>query len=116
VSAKNDEIRLVAELDVGGQSRVGHFAGFPPGLYEGSERTELPPARWIAITGSESAGFSLDRFSDRGEFAGDTWHPTIEEARAQAAYEYPTTVLNWTSVPDDVADVNAFVNGLARRG
>jgi hypothetical protein len=44
-------------------------------------------------------GFFLERFTDRGELAGDTQHDTLDEAMYQAYSEY--TISDWRFCPDD---------------
>jgi hypothetical protein len=50
----------------------------------------------------------LFRYSAYGELAGDTWHPTPDDARAQAAAEYRGALHAWEPVPADVGDPHAF--------
>jgi hypothetical protein len=38
-----------------------------------------------------------------GAFAGDTWHRSVEAAKAQAAYEYGAD-LRWTDTPASETD------------
>ena len=40
----------------------------------------------------------------RGEFGGDTWHASEEDARAHAVFEYgDALLLPWMEVPDEIA-------------
>ena len=48
---------------------------------------ELPRARRVEIEGRAGEYF-LIRYGERNEFAGDTWHQTIEEAKGQAKFEF----------------------------
>lgn len=41
-------------------------------------------------------------------FIGDTWHPTVEEARAQASYSAGRIVGPWQPIPAEVEDKIAF--------
>ncbi len=41
-------------------------------------------------------------------FVGDTWHPSIEEAQAQASFIAGQIVGLWRPVPADVTDKIAF--------
>jgi hypothetical protein len=57
-------------------------------------------------------GVFLDRFTRDGETAGDTWHPTVAEAKEQAVHEYGTEVTPWFEIPSELespADILAFV-------
>ena len=61
----------------------------------------MPPADFV-ITEPVRGGFLLIRYTDNGTFAGDTWHASEEEARAQATFEYILT--EWHEIPDDADD------------
>jgi hypothetical protein len=51
----------------------------------------------------------LFRYTTAGEFGGDTWHPTDEDARAQARFEYgEALLLPWMEVPDEIEDPHSF--------
>ena len=50
----------------------------------------------------------LFRYTVHGEFAGDTWHPTVEGAREHAIYDYSDALDAWIDVPNDVPDAHAF--------
>lgn len=62
------------------------------------------PAEW-----ERDEGHFLYRYARDGEFAGDTWHQSLEEAKGQANWEYGLQ-LQWVevSVPDSEAE--AFVD------
>ncbi len=57
------------------------------------------------------AGFAITRWTAEGVFAGDTWHPSIEDAEGTAAWEYGDALTPWQPVPqalaeaDDVMDI-----------
>jgi hypothetical protein len=51
---------------------------------------------------------SLVRHAADGDFAGDTWHPSLEEAMAQARAEYGLAASAWVVLPADVSDLAAF--------
>jgi hypothetical protein len=74
---------------VSGQHRVG-------GIVEGRiiEKETLPPAAWVVIEEKE-AGFFLIRYSNTADFAGDTWHPSIEDAKKQARSEFDIESGDW---------------------
>jgi hypothetical protein len=40
-------------------------------------------------------GYFLMRFTEQAEFAGDTWHQTLEEAKGQAHFEYAIEEDDW---------------------
>ena len=41
-------------------------------------------------------------------FVGDTWHPKVDEAKAQASYADNAIAGPWKAVPSDVADAVEF--------
>jgi hypothetical protein len=89
--------------------RVRHYVGVPPELSGGCEtRREMPPASVLLIEQSEEGVFLL-RYAATGHFAGDTWHPTVEQAKEQAVFEYGDAVAEWRQVPADINDVMAFM-------
>ncbi len=58
----------------------------------------------------------LYRYTAQGEFAGDTWHQTLEDAKAQAAAEYGEALSDWQDIPDGVSDAEAYaIEAAARR-
>lgn len=74
------------------------------------------PLPWpaVVVIDTRPDGVFLVRYAEDGQFAGDTWHPTVDEARSQASYEFGTTLGDWTSVPADVADLAGYALGEAR--
>jgi hypothetical protein len=90
-------------------SKVHHYVGMPPEVARSQEaRKELPAASVLLIEKSEN-GVLLIRFAADGQFAGDTWHPNIGEAKEQAVFEFGRFVSAWKEVPTDVNDVVAFM-------
>lgn len=88
---------------------VRHYHGLPPDLAKDRDsRSEMPIAEALLIE-IEPDGVFLFRLSANGEFAGDTWHQSIEEAKTQAEFEFGHGLSNWESVPSDVEDVMAYV-------
>jgi hypothetical protein len=61
-------------------------------------------------------GAFLIRYSDRGEFAGDTWTPSRELAVEVAAEEYGLAETDWIEVPPNVADPLSFGRNAAGTG
>lgn len=55
---------------------------------------EYPAPSFVVIEEQEGA-FSLLRYTRSGEFAGDTWHLTLDEAKAQAEFEYEIGACDW---------------------
>ena len=85
----------VTLLLAGDTGRTKHNVGLPEAL--GGTPVPLPEPDVLAI-GQGDSGFLLYRFCFDGRFAGDTWHPTLEEAQGQANWEYPGRVAGWTEV------------------
>lgn len=107
----NTPTRLGTTLTSTSSSRgVRHYVGMPPELGGKAEaREELPPAAVLVIEASED-GVLLLRYAASGRFAGDTWHPTVDEAKEQATYEFGGGALAWKEIPADVNDVVAFLS------
>jgi hypothetical protein len=81
---------------IGGEPAI--IGGVPvvvDGEILGMER--MPDARWVEIEEEES-GVVLYRFSASGEFAGDSWFFTIEEAMRQAEREYDIRKTDWFEI------------------
>ena len=68
----------------------------------------LPLADVVIVVADADPGAMLFRYTAHGEFGGDTWHPTVDEAQEQAIYEYGDALLEWLAVPDDVTDSHAY--------
>jgi hypothetical protein len=96
--------RLVARVGaMAGERRATHTAGFPL-----DPAKMLPLADVVLVVAGEDGGAMLFRYTAHGEFGGDTWHSSVEEAQEQAAYEYADALVPWIEVPDDVTDAHAF--------
>ena len=98
-------MRFVTKLlHVAEPSTVRHYLGMPP-LDRGADdnRTQMPPARFLLIEQNTDGTF-LIRHSQTGEFCGDTWHESIEDAKNQAEYEFGSAVQRWIAIPDGEAD------------
>ena len=64
----------------------------------GPETTsELPVAVRVEIVAADDGIFLL-RFDKDGEFCGDTWHQSIEEAKEQACFEFNISASDWNTV------------------
>jgi hypothetical protein len=48
------------------------------------------------------------RYTAHGEFGGDTFHSSVEDAREETEAEYEDALLPWEDVPDDVDDAHVF--------
>lgn len=98
--------------------RVRHYVGFPPHLggVDGEiQRTKLPGADVLMIEARED-GFFLFRFTRAGDFAGDTWHLSLDDAKHQAGFEFGDDFGEWIEVPDSETDPVRFaLDAKARR-
>jgi hypothetical protein len=56
--------------------------------------SNLPFATSLVIEPGEN-GVLLLRYNAAGEFCGDTWHLTVEEAKAQAKFEFEVESTVW---------------------
>jgi hypothetical protein len=105
---------LVAEISGEKGFKTRHYRGLPPELaelpeFEGSQHgvIDMPRAEIIAIHPDASC-FFLIRYLRNGDFAGDTWHKTVEDAKHQAEYEFGTSEGDWVAVPEDQDDPVKF--------
>lgn len=88
-----------------GERKVTHTGRFPA---IGPEKM-LPLADVLLIVADEDPGAMLFRYTAHGDQAGDTWHASVEDARAQAEYEFgDALLLPWLDVPEDVSDPHEF--------
>ena len=102
-SAHTRSIVLVGSL--GGDRKATHTGGHQAI----SEEKMLPVADVLLLIADDDPGAMLFRYTTAGEFGGDTWHPSVEQAQAQAVYEYGDALLvPWMPVPEDVADAHHF--------
>jgi hypothetical protein len=99
--------------DIGGALRANHYVGLPPELSAGTDhRVQLPVASILVLAEDMGGSIFLYRFAKDGAFAGDTWHPDIQEAMEQAAFEYNGAVGDWRAVPQSFATIEEFVQTL----
>jgi hypothetical protein len=57
------------------------------------------PAAVAEIQQTEN-GFFLVRFTATGDFAGDTWHATLDEAKEQATFEFELDEEGWVDAAE----------------
>lgn len=81
----------VRELTGRTRHTLGHLGPTGP-----EETGEFPPAAFVEIE-SDGSGFFLMRYDADGEFSGDTWHQSLEEAKEQAHFEFGITNTDWTA-------------------
>ena len=85
-----------------------HSVGLPAALNEGVMPHAMPPPDVLVINQEGPGNVFLHRFTRSGEFAGDTWHASVDEALRQADHEYGPALTSWTGVPEDVTDIREF--------
>ena len=85
------------------ERRTAETSGFP---LDPSEM--LPIADVILLVVDDEPGAMLFRYTAHGDFGGDTYHVTPDEALEQASFEYGEALGEWLTVPDDVTDAHAF--------
>ncbi len=94
-------LALVGPLE--GERRITHTSGFPIDL------SKIPPAPdVILLIADGTPGAMLFRYTVHGEFGGDTWHPTVDDAREHAIYDYSDALGDWVDVPETVEDPHAY--------
>lgn len=91
------------------------FLGLPAELAGGTPPTPMSDPD-VVVLAATSDGPMLFRYTARGEFAGDTWHESLEDAKAQAEAEYGSALGDWQDVPEGVSDAEAYaIDAAARR-
>ena len=94
-------LALVGPLE--GQRRITQTSGFPIDL------SKIPPAPdVILLIADHTPGAMLFRYTVHGEFGGDTWHPSVDDAREHAIYDYSDSLGDWVDVPDTVEDPHTY--------
>ena len=85
------------------ERRVTQTSGFP---IEPSKM--LPSPDVVLLIAGDDPGAMLFRYTAHGEFAGDTWHESLDTAREQVTYEYEDALGEWVHVPAEVEDAHAY--------
>ena len=94
-------IALIGPL--AGERQAAQTSGFPM-----DPSKMLPIADVILLVAGNEPGVMLFRYTAHGDFGGDTYHSTPQEALEQASFEYGEALGEWMAVPDDVVDAHAF--------
>ncbi len=94
-------LALIGPLE--GRRRVTHTAGFPI-----DPAKILPAPDVILLIADVDPGAMLFRYTAHGEFGGDTWHTSVDDAREHAIYDYSDALGEWVDVPEDVQDAHAY--------
>ena len=95
-------LALVGPLET--HRRITQTAGFPI-----DPSKMLPPPDVILLVADDAdPGAMLFRYTVHGEFGGDTWHESVDDAREHAIYDYSDALGDWVDVPVDVEDAHAY--------
>lgn len=97
--------KIIAPLT---EPKVRHYNGLPPQLTGGRDTRELMATPVLLLTEQESDGVSLYRFAPDGKIVGDTFHESLDDARAQARFEFGEAISDWKQVPDNVEEPFTF--------
>ena len=89
-----------------GPLKTRHAVGLPDG-----PQALLPFAELLVIETSRD-GVYLFRYTADGEFCGDSWHQSIEDAKDQAEYEYERALGQWYDVPTRAEDPIAYAHSV----
>jgi hypothetical protein len=98
-----------------GKPKTRHYVGLPPEIAPGAFMSDLPQARFIVLQTADSGVF-LNRYSEEGEFAGDTWHIDEDEALEQAAFEFGVKPEDWMEIHPDEDAVARGILLISARG
>lgn len=86
------------------------FVGLPPQLTGGQDSREELQAPIALLIEERSDGVFLVRLTSKGEFAGDTWHLSLEDAKEQALNEFGAGEQDWRQLPQGLQDVGDIVS------
>ena len=103
VSQKSHTRLLALVGALTGERRAIHTGNYPL-----IPEKMLPLADVVILVADDDPGAMLFRYTAHGEFGGDTWHLTVEEAQESAIYEYGEALQPWEEVAADVVDVHDF--------
>lgn len=95
-------IALIGPL--AGERRAAQTSGFP---LDPSQMLPLPDVVLLVVD-REPGATMLFRYTAHGDFGGDTFHTSAEEAIEQASFEYGDALGEWVDVPDEVADAHTY--------
>lgn len=68
----------------------------------------LPLPDIVLLVSEDDTSAMVFRYTAHGEFGGDTYHESVEDAKEETEAEYEDALLEWEDVPDDVTDAHAF--------
>ncbi len=86
-----------------------HYVGLPPDMTGGEDlRVPMPIPQVVIATEGERRGWVLYRYTSDRKVAGETWHPSMPDAKDQAAQEYAEALGGWREIPEGVDDILSY--------
>lgn len=107
---ENNQIAIVATVGLMADKKQTIHAWMGP---NGMKRFMAFPH--VLLAECDGVSVMLYRYCGDGEFCGDTWHASLEDAQHQAEYEYGKALGPWLRVPTDVADAHRYAVALAQK-
>jgi len=86
----------------------GYGHTVPTGIDALDVTRALPPADVLLLVAGPDPDAMLFRYTAYGEMGGDSWHLSLDDAKAQAVGEYGAALMPWEAVPDEVGDAHAY--------
>jgi hypothetical protein len=78
-------------------------------------KRQFMPFPNVILAVCDKASVMLYRYRWDGEFCGDTWHSSLNEAQNQAEYEYGAALGPWLLLPSEVTNPHEYVVAVARK-
>lgn len=94
--------------------KVPHYIGDPPVNKERGKNKTLLPIAGVVIIEKRQGTIYLERYSSDGQWGGNTWHKTVEDAKYQAEFEYGDSLIKWIEIPETVNDPVKYALEAAR--
>jgi len=86
----------------------GHAYAAPTGADALDVAKRLPGADVLLLIAGSEPDAMVFRYTAFGELGGDSWHPSVADAKERAGEEYGAALLPWEPVPDEVTDAHAY--------
>ena len=102
--------------EVKGKSPVAHYAGKPPALMDRKDNRRRLPLAGVALIEEKPDGVFLLRYTGDGEFSGDTWHRSVDDAIEQSQFEFGNALGEWKVVPEEVENTVDFALSQIKTG
>lgn len=84
--------------------KVPHYIGNPPVSKDAEKNKTLLPIAGVVIIEKRQGAIYLERYDNDGQWGGNTWHKTIEDAKNQAKFEYGDSLIKWIEIHESVND------------